>query len=196
MSKKEKEIEFPTEYRHIAHSIINNADENQKKVVEKILFESPKALETYQVLKDEKVPKRMIYDAMSHGLQDLGSGRSISASAYAFAIAKRLQRIENYPSIIQEMYDDHIISESQYENLADKTKHEFKKTIRHASSGLEKLALKAAAAIMIILGVIIILASGLTTTAAAIGVSTTQIPFTFFVGLILFTIGLVIFPRE
>ena len=194
MARRESEEEVEPEYQNIVNEIVSGAKPNDREIVAKILM-SEKAHNTYGILKKEKVPKGMIYEIMSHGIQDIGKGRSLSASAYAKALGQYLEKLEGYEGVLEDMRKEEVIDDYQYRTILRESQDKQKHAVRKGTSHLEQLVQKAAAVILLISGLMLTMLSGFTISGASVGVSEAPSAIVF-VGIIFFIIGLASYNRR
>jgi len=151
--------------------------------VEKLLS-SPKAVETYGILKDNNLSGRVIGEAMVHGLDDFGRDRHLSPGGYATAVAEDLQRLGKYDRVIADMHDDDLLSDRDFARIMRDVKGRVGQDSKSmGKKGLQYLVRQAAVYILFIGGSYLILSSGRVITGAAVGV-TAAASYKIFIGFI------------
>lgn len=184
-------------YTAMIRSILQSVPAKEREAVGHVLT-TEKARETYEILEENDIPERTIRRIMAHGVRGFAHGKGLTPAAYTGAIAEELNKIEEYEGVVEDMYQEGIISERQYEHLHGELEHQTKKRTRSLSN-LEYIARQAAVYIFIIIGVVLMMVSATgSLTGAAVGTGLSFTPISFIIGFISFVAGLLLsnFTRE
>jgi len=180
------------EYKKFAGEVLSNVPEDDREAIAGVL-NSQKAKEAYGIMHDSQIPKTTMRRIMLHGIKDIARDKHISAGAYATAIAEQLVKYDQYDEVVDDMHNEGVLSDHQYNSV----KHEIKLNVKQKTgafkSGLENLA-RAAVYFLLLLGVILMLLSASGITGAVIGDAAPQASH-FIVGFVIFAIGLFLFHK-
>ncbi len=200
VSSKEKGGRSVSDYEKVASGIIGSYEGNQKDAVQSILS-SKSAQEVYNVLHEHGFKDRTIAQVMRDSLHKLSKG-NISRGAYMTAVGQEITRLEGYEQILDEMRQEEILTERQYEEIKGSIHDNMKSHSDRYSSGLESLAKmekirrKIASILLIGVGMLISLGSTFTTTGAVAGAGATALTSALVVGICIFIIGVITYPRS
>lgn len=188
--KDKKEETEDVRYENIARSVLSSVKggEEQKEVLR--ILSTEKAREVYQILYDEDIPENAIKEIMTHSLRNFQRGKGLTPASYAMGIAKSLARSEEYGYVVDDMYEEGVISERQYEGVKREIKDHAKRHIGKLS-GLERIA----ASVFGVAGVGVLIASGLKITGNVIGNSAAN-TFGAVAGIVLIILSLVLSSRS
>lgn len=192
-SKEGDEIE--KEYATIVHHVASTyKNKNEQENVVNILSDED-AHRAYLILKEEEWGPEDIAKVMGESLHSLAMKKGIRPSAYLTRMAGKLREFEDSEVSIERMYQQKMISERTYEqvirDIGERHRHHKRKT----NSGLEAIARRAAAIILILSGALVGIASQFTLTGAAVG-SWASPTVTLMISILMFVLGLLIYPRR
>ena len=183
--------EYRERYEDVVEDVASYLKGEEQQDAARRILDSKKARETYDILIDTEMPYSTIKKVMIEGLEGFQNGKGLTPGTYAMAMAKQLLKNEKHADAVDEMLDDEIISQNQYELITSQVKNHSTRHIKALQGGLEKLT----ASILAILGFGLILGYGTTITGNVINSSVTSIP-GFSAGIILIIISLTLFFRS
>ncbi len=212
-SKPLKEIsqgepqELDRNYQEIVAQVASQGKNKKEQEAIGNLLLSPNAVETYDIMRESGMSKRQIRDTYLYGVNDLAKGKKFSEATLYRSIAQRLETLEGYEGVIEEMHDEGILSERDYQSITS-TVNDYRGQARKSTgraiqniSDLEKkanavnTARKIAAVVLMTLGAFLFLLSRSPPTAAVVGAYTLPAA-NLIVGTILFILGVLTIPRR
>lgn len=177
------------EYKEVVMRVAGGVDENAREKVVQVLGSS-QARELYEDMQRRGFSKKAIVTYMKHGINDISQGNEkLSARAYIGAVAEEMSSVPENIGFIDELHDDGLLTDSQYNWIVHELKSRVKDRAGEEESALESLTKAAAVWILMVVGVVLMFFSGTGITGAVIGVAGGP-PVTFFVGAVLFILGL------
>lgn len=191
-------VEINPEYQKIVDYVSSQGKTKEEREALGRVLLSPNAVETYDIMKENGMSSRQIRDAYIHGINDFAHGKRISTAAIYRGIAQRIETLEGYEGVVEEMLDEGIISRRDYKNITSSLNEHKKNSQRVPLNGLESFvtpARKAAAFFLITIGILLSLVAGSPPTAAVIGAYTMP-EANIIVGVILLVLGILVLPRR
>lgn len=129
-------------------------------------------------------------------MNDLAQGKPLSAEAVIGAVAEQMSNYRGYIGALKAMKKDGLIKDREYKEYIGRMQDDLEEGSERVTSGLEDEVRKVGVYLFIFIGGILALFGGMSITGAVVGTSLSSSPLSFYLGIVLLVVGLLLMKRR
>jgi len=191
----EENVKLDSEYAGIVGDVVSQTDEKSRQAVSNVM-----ASEDFRKmdadLKQNGVPVGERERFYRHGMNDLAQGKPLSAEAVIGAVAEQMSNYRGYIGALKAMKKDGLIKDREYKEYIGRMQDDLEEGSERVTSGLEDEVRKVGVYLFIFIGGILALFGGMSITGAVVGTSLSSSPLSFYLGIVLLVVGLLLMKRR